>query len=62
MKKIMLMAVAILFSVATVFAANTTNAVSDTSKTKKVKSDGSFSPRMVKPGMVITVMCPFFLV
>jgi hypothetical protein len=35
MKKVMLMAIAILFSAATVFAANTTTAVSDT--TKKVK-------------------------
>ncbi len=33
----MLMAVAILFSSATVFAANSTTAVSDTTKTKKVK-------------------------
>lgn len=33
----MLMAVAILFSTVTVFATNTTNAVSDTTKTKKVK-------------------------
>ncbi|WP_114940176.1 heavy metal-binding domain-containing protein [Mucilaginibacter endophyticus] len=37
MKKVMLMAVAILFSSATVFAANSTTAVSDTTKTKKVK-------------------------
>lgn len=37
MKKVMLMAVAILFSAATVFAARTTNPVSDTTKTKKVK-------------------------
>ena len=37
MKKVMLMAVAILFSAATVFAANGTNPVSDTTKTKKVK-------------------------
>ena len=37
MKKVMLMAVAILFSAATVFAANATNPVSDTTKTKKVK-------------------------
>jgi hypothetical protein len=37
MKKVMLMAVAILFSAATVFAANSTAAVSDTTKTKKVK-------------------------
>lgn len=37
MKKVMLMAVAILFSAATVFAAHTTNPVSDTTKTKKVK-------------------------
>ncbi len=33
----MLMAVAILFSAATVFAAHSTTAVSDTTKTKKVK-------------------------
>ncbi len=33
----MLMAVAILFSAVTVFATNTTNTVSDTTKTKKVK-------------------------
>jgi hypothetical protein len=37
MKKVMLMAVAILFSVATVFAAHNTNPLSDTTKTKKVK-------------------------
>jgi hypothetical protein len=37
MKKVMLMAVAILFSAATVFAAHTNTAVSDTTKTKKVK-------------------------
>jgi ssDNA-binding Zn-finger/Zn-ribbon topoisomerase 1 len=37
MKKAMLMAVAILFSTATVFAAHPTTAVSDTTKTKKVK-------------------------
>ncbi|MFC0514232.1 heavy metal-binding domain-containing protein [Mucilaginibacter angelicae] len=37
MKKAMLMAVAILFSTATVFAAHTPNALSDTTKTKKVK-------------------------
>jgi len=37
MKKVMLMAIAILFSIATVFAAHTVTAVSDTSKTKKVK-------------------------
>jgi ssDNA-binding Zn-finger/Zn-ribbon topoisomerase 1 len=37
MKKVMLMAVAILFSAATVFAAHSTTAVSDTTKTKKVK-------------------------
>ncbi|MBB5395032.1 MULTISPECIES: heavy metal-binding domain-containing protein [Mucilaginibacter] len=37
MKKVMLMAVAILFSATTVFASNGTNAVSDTTKTKKVK-------------------------
>jgi rRNA maturation endonuclease Nob1 len=37
MKKVMLMAVAILFSVATVFAAHSGNPVSDTTKTKKVK-------------------------
>ena len=38
MKKVMLMAIAILFSVATVFAAHTTTTVSDTSKTKKVNA------------------------
>jgi hypothetical protein len=38
MKKVMLMAVAILFSAATVFAAHSTNPVSDTTKTKKIKS------------------------
>ena len=37
MKKVMLMAVAILFSAATVFAAHGTNPVADTTKTKKVK-------------------------
>ncbi|MFA6086331.1 heavy metal-binding domain-containing protein [Mucilaginibacter sp.] len=37
MKKVMLMAVAILFSAATVFAASPTTAASDTTKTKKVK-------------------------
>ena len=37
MKKVMLMAIAILFSTATVFAAHTVTVVSDTSKTKKVK-------------------------
>nr|WP_294791081.1 heavy metal-binding domain-containing protein [uncultured Mucilaginibacter sp.] len=37
MKKVMLMAIAILFSVSTVFAAHTITAVSDTTKTKKVK-------------------------
>jgi hypothetical protein len=37
MKKVMLMAVAILCSVATVFAAHTNTAVSDSTKTKKVK-------------------------
>jgi hypothetical protein len=37
MKKITLMAVAILLSAATVFAAHSTNSVSDTTKTKKVK-------------------------
>jgi len=37
MKKLMLMAVAILFSTATVFASHSTTAVSDTTKTKKVK-------------------------
>jgi hypothetical protein len=37
MKKVMLMAMAILFSAATVFAANSTNPVSDTTQTKKVK-------------------------
>jgi hypothetical protein len=36
MKKVMLMVIAILFSAATVFAAHTTNPVSDTTKTKKV--------------------------
>ncbi|MBD1366538.1 hypothetical protein IDJ77_22175 [Mucilaginibacter sp. ZT4R22] len=33
----MLMAIAILFSAATVFAANSTNPVSDTTQTKKIK-------------------------
>jgi hypothetical protein len=37
MKKAMLMAVAILFSVGTVFASPSTNTVSDTTKTKKAK-------------------------
>jgi hypothetical protein len=37
MKKVMLMAVAILLSVATVFAAHPSNPVSDTTKAKKVK-------------------------
>jgi hypothetical protein len=37
MKKVMLMAVAILFSAATVFAAHSTTPISDTTKTKKVK-------------------------
>ncbi|MCS3734803.1 heavy metal-binding domain-containing protein [Mucilaginibacter dorajii] len=37
MKKVMLMAVAILLSAATVFAAHTKAAVTDTAKTKKVK-------------------------
>ena len=37
MKKAMLMAVAILFSAVTVFAAHSTVPVSDTTKTKKVK-------------------------
>jgi len=37
MKKVMLMAIAILFSVATVFAAHSPTALSDTTKTKKVK-------------------------
>ncbi|WP_224751194.1 heavy metal-binding domain-containing protein [Mucilaginibacter pankratovii] len=37
MKKAMLMAIAILFSAATVFAANSTNPVSDTTQTKKIK-------------------------
>lgn len=36
MKKVMLMAIAILFAAATVFAAHT-NPISDTTKTKKVK-------------------------
>jgi Heavy metal binding domain len=39
MKKLMLMAIAILFSVATVFAAHPTNPV-DTTKIKKVKPTG----------------------
>jgi hypothetical protein len=38
MKKLMLVAIAILFSGATVFAAHSTNPVSDTTKTKKVKA------------------------
>jgi len=37
MKKAMLMAVAILFSAVTTFAAHNTNPVSDTTKTKKIK-------------------------
>ncbi|MCC8426591.1 heavy metal-binding domain-containing protein [Mucilaginibacter sp. UR6-11] len=37
MKKAMLMAMAILFSVATVFAARVSTPLSDTTKTKKVK-------------------------
>lgn len=37
MKKVTLMAFAILFSAAAVFAVNPTTAVSDTTKTKKVK-------------------------
>jgi len=37
MKKVMLMAVAILFSAATVFAAHTVTVTSDTTKTKTVK-------------------------
>jgi hypothetical protein len=37
MKKLMLMAITILFSVATVFAANGTHPVSDTTKNKNVK-------------------------
>jgi len=37
MKKIMLMAVAILFCVATIVAAHPTSSVSDTTKSKKVK-------------------------
>ncbi|MBD1395062.1 heavy metal-binding domain-containing protein [Mucilaginibacter glaciei] len=37
MKKLMLMAAAILFSAATVFAASSINPVSDTTQTKKVK-------------------------
>jgi hypothetical protein len=37
MKKVMLIAVAILFSAAAVFAANATNPAPDTTKTKKVK-------------------------
>lgn len=37
MKKVTLVAVAILFSAASVFAAHSTTAVSDTTKTKKVK-------------------------
>ncbi|QHS55239.1 hypothetical protein GWR56_06675 [Mucilaginibacter sp. 14171R-50] len=37
MKKVMLMAVAILFSAATVFASHTTNPLTDTTRTKKVK-------------------------
>lgn len=37
MKKVTLMAIAILFSSMTVFAAHSTSLVSDTTKTKKVK-------------------------
>jgi hypothetical protein len=37
MKKVMLMAIVALFSAATVFAAHSTNTVTDTVKTKKVK-------------------------
>jgi len=37
MKKVMLMAIVILFSAATVFAASGINPVSDTTKTKKAK-------------------------
>jgi rRNA maturation endonuclease Nob1 len=37
MKKVMLMAIAILFSAATVFAAHSINPASDTTQTKKVK-------------------------
>lgn len=37
MKKVTLVAVAILFSAASVFAAHSTTVVSDTTKTKKVK-------------------------
>jgi ssDNA-binding Zn-finger/Zn-ribbon topoisomerase 1 len=37
MKKVTLMAIAILFSVASVFASHSTTTVSDTTKTKKVK-------------------------
>jgi hypothetical protein len=37
MKKVMLMAIVALFSAASVFAAHSTNAVADTTKTKKVK-------------------------
>jgi hypothetical protein len=37
MKKVMLMAVAILFSAATVFAAHATSPISDITQTKKVK-------------------------
>ena len=37
MKKVILMAVAILLSTVTVFAAHSTTAASDTTKTKKVK-------------------------
>jgi hypothetical protein len=38
MKKVTLMAIAILFSGMSVFAAHSTTAVSDTAKTKKVKT------------------------
>ncbi|RKR83669.1 hypothetical protein BDD43_3883 [Mucilaginibacter gracilis] len=37
MKKVMLMAIAIVFCTASVFAAHSTNPVTDTTKTKKVK-------------------------
>ncbi|BAU52066.1 heavy metal-binding domain-containing protein [Mucilaginibacter gotjawali] len=37
MKKVTLMAIAILFSVASAFAAHTNTSVADTTKTKKVK-------------------------
>jgi hypothetical protein len=38
MKKVILLAIAIMFSVGTVFAAHSTNPVSDTTKTKKAKT------------------------